>query len=67
MSAQTREQRFIGAKRLLNKVKRPEKISIRATVVWGYGTFQGLVTQTPAAALVEPGDLLILLLKLSPF
>ena len=26
-------------------------------MVWWYGTFQGLVTQTPAAALVEPGDL----------
>ena len=32
----------------------------RTTVVWGYGTFEGLVTQTPAAALVELGDLLIL-------
>ena len=33
----------------------------------GNGAFQGLVTQMPAAALVEPGDLLIILLKFSPF
>ena len=32
-------------------------------MVWWYATFQGLATQTPAAALVEPGDLKLVYLN----
>ena len=39
--------------------------NFHTTVVWWYGTFQGLVTQMPAAALIEPEDLLNSLRKFS--